>query len=309
MSSQSYGFSHSHVWLWVLDHLRINAFELWCWRRLLRVPWTARRSNHYILKEISPEYSLEGQMLKLKLQYLTTWCEQLTHWKRTWCWERLKAGGEWDNREWGGWITSLTRWTWVWASSRSWWRTGKPGMLHSMGSQKLDTTELLNRTDIPRTGLAGICGSSVFSFRGIEMLFSMVAQSVYNPTNSAQAVHFLHILVNQYLLSLVFMAIIIFTGLRWYLTLAFIFIALIISKVKHIFVYLLAFWTKVYLLLPFLNQIFYNELIEGVIYKFWILIPDPINCLYKFSPVLQVVFSFRYCFFHFAENFISCSPI
>ena len=67
-----------------------DAFELWCWRRLLRVPWTARRSSQSILKEINPEYSLEGLMLKLKLQYFG----QLTHWKRPWCWERLKAGRE-----------------------------------------------------------------------------------------------------------------------------------------------------------------------------------------------------------------------
>ena len=72
--SQSYGFSSSHVWMWELDHkeswaLKSDAFKLWCWRRLLRVPWTARRSNQSILKDISPEYSLEGLMLKLKLQY------------------------------------------------------------------------------------------------------------------------------------------------------------------------------------------------------------------------------------------------
>ena len=72
---------------------------MWCWRRLLRVPWTARISNQSILKEISPEYSLEGLMLKLKLQYLATWCEELTHRKRPWCWERLKAGEEGDDRE------------------------------------------------------------------------------------------------------------------------------------------------------------------------------------------------------------------
>ena len=74
LSIQSYGFSSSHVWMWELDHkeswvLNLDAFEVWCWRRLLRVPWTARRSNQFILKEISPEYSLEGLMLKLKLQY------------------------------------------------------------------------------------------------------------------------------------------------------------------------------------------------------------------------------------------------
>ena len=89
---------------------RIDAFELWCWRRLLRVPWTARRSNPSILKEINPEYSLEGLMLKLKLQ-LATWCEELTHLKRPWCCERLKAGGERDDRGWDGWMASLTQCT------------------------------------------------------------------------------------------------------------------------------------------------------------------------------------------------------
>ena len=69
------------------EHWRIDTFEPWCWRRLLRVPWTARKSDQSILKEISPEYSLEGLMLKLKLQYLATWCEELTHLKRPWCWK------------------------------------------------------------------------------------------------------------------------------------------------------------------------------------------------------------------------------
>ena len=114
-------------------HQRNDAFELWCWRRLLRVLWTARRSNQYILKEISSEYSLEGLMLKLKFQYLATWWEKLTHLKRPWCWERLKAEGEGDDRGWDGWMASLTQWTWVYVSSRSWWWTEKPGMLQSMG--------------------------------------------------------------------------------------------------------------------------------------------------------------------------------
>ena len=74
------------------EHQRMDAFELWCWRRILRVPWTARRSNQSILKEISPEYSLEGLMLKQNSNTLATWSEELTHWKRPWCWERLKAG-------------------------------------------------------------------------------------------------------------------------------------------------------------------------------------------------------------------------
>ena len=99
---------------------RIDAFELWWWRRLLRVPWTARRSNQSILKETSPGCSLEGLMLKLKLQYLATWCKKLTHWKRLWCWKRLKAQGEQDESGWDGWMASPTWWTWVWVSSGSW---------------------------------------------------------------------------------------------------------------------------------------------------------------------------------------------
>ena len=83
-------------------------------------------------------------MLKLKLQYLATWHEGLTHWKRPWCWEKLKEGGEGDDREWDGSVTSPIQWTWVWASSRSWWWTGKPGVLQSMESQSQDMTGRLN---------------------------------------------------------------------------------------------------------------------------------------------------------------------
>ena len=116
---------------------RIDAFELWCWRRLLKVPWTSRRSNQSILKEISPGISLEGMMLKLNSSTLATSCEELTHWKRLWRWEGLGAGGEGDDRGWDGWMASLSRWTWVWVNSGSWWWTGKPGMLRIMGSQRV----------------------------------------------------------------------------------------------------------------------------------------------------------------------------
>ena len=68
---------------------------------------------------------------------LATWCEELTHLKRPWCWERLKAGWEEDSWGWGGWMTSPTQWTWVWVSSGSWWWTGKPGVLQCMGSQRI----------------------------------------------------------------------------------------------------------------------------------------------------------------------------
>ena len=108
------------------EHQRTDAFELWCWRRLFRVPWTPRRANQSILKEISTEYSLEGLLLKLNANTLATWFEELTHWKRPWCWERLKAGGEGDNRGWDGWMASPTQWTWVWVNSRSWWWIGRP---------------------------------------------------------------------------------------------------------------------------------------------------------------------------------------
>ena len=118
------------------EHRRINAFELWFWRRLLRVPWTARRSNQSIWKEISPEYSLEGLRISWNSNTLATWCQELTHLKRPWCWERLKAR-EGDDREWDGWMASPNQWTWVWASSESWWWTGRPGVLQSMGSQRV----------------------------------------------------------------------------------------------------------------------------------------------------------------------------
>ena len=111
---------------------RIDSFELWCWRRLLRVPWTVRRSNQSILKEISPVNSLEGLMLKL-----ASWCKELTHLKRLWCWERLTVGGKGDDRGWDGRMPSLTQRTWVWVDSGSWWWTGRPGMLQSMGWQRV----------------------------------------------------------------------------------------------------------------------------------------------------------------------------
>ena len=119
------------------ERWRTDAFELRCWRRLLRVPWTAWRSNQSILKEISPEYSLEGLMLKLKLQYtLATWYKELTHWKRPWHWERLKAAGEGEDRGWNDWMASPTWWTWVWATSGNWYWIWMPGVMQPMGSQR-----------------------------------------------------------------------------------------------------------------------------------------------------------------------------
>ena len=120
---------------------RTDAFELWCWRRLLSIPWTARRSNQTILKEISPRCLLEGLMLKLKLQYFGYLMWRVDSLEKT---LMLGAGGERDNKGWDGWMASRTRWTWVWVNSESWWWTGRPGVLWFMGVAKSlsDWTEL-----------------------------------------------------------------------------------------------------------------------------------------------------------------------
>ena len=120
--SQSYGFSSSHIWTRELDHKegwdwRIDRFELWCWRRLLRVPWTARRSNQPILKEISPEYSLKGLMLKLKLRSFGHLMWRSNSLEKSLMLERLRARGRGGRWGWDGWMRSLTQWTLVWANS------------------------------------------------------------------------------------------------------------------------------------------------------------------------------------------------
>ena len=120
---------------------RIDAFELWCWRRLLRVPWTATRSNQSILKEISPGISLEGMMLKLKLQYFGHLMWRVDSLEKTLMLGQegagLGAGEEGDDRGWDGWMASLTQWMWVWVNSGSWWWIGRPGMLQFMASQRV----------------------------------------------------------------------------------------------------------------------------------------------------------------------------
>ena len=116
---------------------KIDAFELWCWRRLLRVPWTERRSNQSILKEISPGCSLEGLMLRLKLQYFGHLMWRVDSLEKTLMLGETGGGEEGDDRGWDGWMASLTWWTWVWVNSGSWWWTGRPGVLWFMGSQRV----------------------------------------------------------------------------------------------------------------------------------------------------------------------------
>ena len=128
---------------------KIYAFELWCWRRLLRVPWTARRSNQSILKEINSGCSLEGLTLKLKLQYFGHLMQRVDSLEKT-----LMLGGTGGRRRRGRqkmrwWMASPTQWTWVWVNSGSWWWTEGPGVLWFMGSQRVghDWVTELNWTD------------------------------------------------------------------------------------------------------------------------------------------------------------------
>ena len=127
--------------MWELDHKdecwRIDAFELWFWRRLLRVPWTARRPNQSILKDISPGCSLEGLMLKLKLQYFSHLIQRTDSLEETLMLEKIEGRRRRDERGWDGWMASPTQWRWVWVCSRSWWWTGRPGVLQSMGLQRV----------------------------------------------------------------------------------------------------------------------------------------------------------------------------
>ena len=117
-SSQGYGFSSGHVWMWELDYKASWALKNWCFwtvllEKTLESPWTARKSNQSTLKEIRPEWSLEGLMLKLKRQYFGLLMRGADCFEKTWCWERLRAGGEREDREWDGWMASPTQWAWV----------------------------------------------------------------------------------------------------------------------------------------------------------------------------------------------------
>jgi len=116
---------------------RIDAFELWCWRRLLRVPWTARRSNQSILKEISPGCSLEGLMLKLKLQYFGHLMRRVDSLEKTLMLGRTGGRRRRKQQRMRCWMASPTRGTWVWVNSGNWWWTGRPGVLWFMGSQRV----------------------------------------------------------------------------------------------------------------------------------------------------------------------------
>ena len=128
--------------MWQLNHKKDWAVKKWCFQivvleKTLESPLDFKEITPVNPKGNQPWTFKERLILKLKLQYLVTWCEELTHWKRPWCWERLRAGGEVGDRGWDGWLASLTQWTWVWVNAGRQWRTGKPGVLRFMDSQKV----------------------------------------------------------------------------------------------------------------------------------------------------------------------------
>ena len=130
--------------MWELDYKESWVLKNWCfWTVVLK----KTLESPLDCKEISPEYSLEGLMLKLKLQYFSHMMWRMDSLEKTGCWERLTAGGEGDDRGWDGWMASPTLWTWVWVSSRSWWWTGNPGVLQSVGLQRVGHNWVAEATD------------------------------------------------------------------------------------------------------------------------------------------------------------------
>ena len=143
LCSQSYGFSSSYVWIWELDYKKSWAPKNWCFWTVVLEKTPESPLNYNEIQPVNPKgnqsWILTGRTdaEAETPNILAIWCEKLTHLKRPWWWESLRAGGKEDDRGWDGWMASPTWWTWVWASSRSWWRTGKPGKLQLIGSQRV----------------------------------------------------------------------------------------------------------------------------------------------------------------------------
>ena len=154
---------------------RIDAFELWCWRRLLRGPLDC--------KEIHPVHPKGDQSwvfigrTDLEAE-APIWCKELPHWKRPRCWERLKVGGDGDNRGGDGWMASATQWTWVWVSSGCWWWTGKPDVLQYMGLQRVGhdwATELYSWFTMILVSCVQQSDSDIYLSFSIDMLFHILS--------------------------------------------------------------------------------------------------------------------------------------
>ena len=152
-SSQGYGFSSSHVWLWELDCEESWTPKSWSFSTMVLEKTLESPLDSKVIQPVHPKSVLnilwKNWCWSWNSNILATWCKELTHWKRPWCWERLRAGGEGDDRGWDGWMASPTQWTWVWVNSGSWWWTGRPGVLRFMGSQGVghDWETELNWTD------------------------------------------------------------------------------------------------------------------------------------------------------------------
>ena len=142
-SSQSYGFSSSHVWMWELDYKESWVLKNWYFWTVVLEKTLESPLNCKEIQPVHPKGSYSWifiRMTDVEAEtpiLMATWCEELTYLKRPWCWERLRAGGEGDDRGWDDWTASPTQWTWVWVSSGSWWWTGRSGMLQSIGLQRV----------------------------------------------------------------------------------------------------------------------------------------------------------------------------
>ena len=141
--SQSYGFFNSHVWMWELDHKESWVTKKWCFWTVVLEKTLESPLDSKELQPVNPKgnqswiFIARSDAEAETSNTLATWCEELTHWERLWCWERLEAGAKGDDRGWDGWMASLTQWTWIWVNSGSWWWTGRPGVLWFMGSQRV----------------------------------------------------------------------------------------------------------------------------------------------------------------------------
>ena len=136
-SSQGYGFPSGHVWMWKLDCEEGWALKNWCFRTVVLEEILESPLDCKEIQPVHSEGDLPWDFFGRNDAKGETPGEELTHWKRLWCWEGLGAGGEGDERGWDGWMASRTRWTWVWVNSGSWWWTGRPGVLQFMGLQRV----------------------------------------------------------------------------------------------------------------------------------------------------------------------------
>ena len=136
--------SYDQVWMWELDCEESWAPKNLCFWTVMLEKTLESPLDYMEIKPVNPKGNQSWIFIGMMdaeaetLNTVATWCEELTHWKRPWCWERLKAGGEGNNRRWDGWMASPAWWTWVWVSSGSWWWTGKTGMLQYMGLQRVE---------------------------------------------------------------------------------------------------------------------------------------------------------------------------